>query len=85
VTGNVIINELANLPHHDGQIVLHAVRDDFEVQIRYEAWQRDGCYWVHAYVRRDAQRQYTRLAAERSNVQQARDLSCSGVGGRQEL
>jgi hypothetical protein len=29
----VQINDLANLPHRDGQIVLRAARDDFEVEL----------------------------------------------------
>ena len=32
MTTNVTVNDLANLPHHDGQMVLHAKRDDFEVE-----------------------------------------------------
>ena len=34
MTTNVTVNDLANLSHHDGQIVLHAKRDDFEVEVR---------------------------------------------------
>jgi hypothetical protein len=32
-----LINGLSNLPNRVGQIVLHAVRDDFEVEVRYRA------------------------------------------------
>ena len=66
-----IVNELANLPHRDGQIVLHAKRDDFEVQIKYE----QGTYWVYGFVRQPGGGEYTRLAAPRSMVSEAAELA----------
>jgi hypothetical protein len=38
----VQINELANLPHRDGQLVLQAQREDLEVKIMCE----QGTYWI---------------------------------------
>lgn len=37
MTSDVIINDLADLPHANGQTVLHAEREDFRVEIRREA------------------------------------------------
>ena len=71
----VQINELANLPHHDGQIVLRAARNDFEVEIKYDGRCDGGRYWVYAYVLRGGLPQYTRLAANRPTVRSARDLA----------
>jgi hypothetical protein len=67
----VSINDLANLPHHDGQVVLQAERHDFEVKIKYD----QGTYWVYGFVLRLGTSGYTRLAAPRSNVADATDLA----------
>ena len=37
MTTTVTINELVNLSHHDGPTVLHAKREDFEVEIRFRS------------------------------------------------
>ena len=37
-----IINELANLPHCEGQIVLSALRHDFGVTVKYDR----GRYYI---------------------------------------
>ena len=63
------------VPHRDGQIVLHAARDDFEVEIKYDGHSDGGRYWVYAFVLRDGQVQYTRLAANRPTVRSARNLA----------
>ncbi len=55
--------------------MLHAKRDDFEVEIKYNARQEGRCYWVYAYVLKDGLPLYTRLAASRYTVQQARELA----------
>jgi hypothetical protein len=31
----VLVNDLLNIPHQNGQTVLHAVRNDVEVQVVY--------------------------------------------------
>jgi hypothetical protein len=54
----VSINELANLPHHEGQVVLHAERRDFEVKIKYD----QATYWVYGFVLLPAGGGYTRRA-----------------------
>ncbi len=71
----VQINELANLPHRDGQIFLRAARNDVEVEIKYDGRCDGGRYWVYAYVLRGGLPQYTRLAANRPTVRSARDLA----------
>ena len=67
----VIINDLANLPHRDGQVVLKAERDDFEVEVRCRL---DG-YHVYGIAREPEGGKWTRLACPRSTPQQARDLA----------
>jgi hypothetical protein len=67
----VLINDLANVPHNDGQIVLDVRRDDFAVKVEHD---RD-CYRVYGFVRLQGGGEYTRLAAERPTVQAARDLA----------
>ena len=59
MTANVTINELANLPHHEGQVVLHVLREEVEVRRR-----RDN-YVVYGFVRQPSGGVYTRLAAAR--------------------
>jgi hypothetical protein len=68
---SLIINELARLPHHEGQLVLHAKRDDFEVEIR----RQDHSYYVYAFVCRDGNPIYLRLAAGRSTAVAAHELA----------
>jgi len=67
----VIINDLANVPHRDGQKLLDVRRDDFAVEIHYVR----GVYRVYAFVRLPGGGEYTRLAAERSTVREARELA----------
>jgi hypothetical protein len=67
----VSLNELANLPHHDGQKVLEVKREDFAVEIRYVS----GTYRVYGFVRLPGGGEYTRLAAERKTVREARELA----------
>ena len=38
MTAQVLVNDLLNIPHRYGQTVLHARRDDFEVQVDYRPW-----------------------------------------------
>ncbi len=71
MTTAVLINELANLPHHDGQLVLQARREDFDVEIRCQA----GTYYVYAFVTQPNGGRWTRLAAPRSTPHAARDLA----------
>lgn len=69
----VSTNELANLPHHDGQVVLDVMRDDFTVQVKYER----GLYQVWGAICRGGLPQYTRLATARKSAKDARDLAAS--------
>jgi hypothetical protein len=69
--GEVIINDLANLPHHDGQLVLTAEREDFAVEIKYH----QATYGVYGFVRQQGAGGYTRLAAPRSTVADGTELA----------
>jgi hypothetical protein len=71
MTANVIINELANLPHVDGQVVLKARRDDFQVEVIC----RTNGYLVYGTVIQPNGGTWSNLAAERRTVHQARDLA----------
>jgi hypothetical protein len=71
MTTNVTVNELANLPHYHGQVLLRAARDDLKVEIQRVA----RTYFVYAFACHDGSPVYTRLAAERSTLQQARHLA----------
>jgi hypothetical protein len=75
MTSDVTINELTNLPHFDGQTVLHAVREDFEIEVRYDGRCDGGRYWIYAFAIQPKGGVWTRLAAERRTPQQARDLA----------
>jgi hypothetical protein len=55
--------------------VLRPARDDYEVEIKYNARNDGGCYWIYGYVLKDCLPVYTRLAAIRCDVQRARDLA----------
>jgi len=68
---NIAINDLNNLPHRDGQIVLEATRDDFEVVVRFCR----GVYHIWGVACCNGAAQFTRLAAERATPKQARDLA----------
>jgi hypothetical protein len=67
----VLINDLLNIPHHEGQTVLHALRDDFEVRVEYER----ATYYVYGFVRKNGRPHFTQLAAPRRTVRQARELA----------
>ncbi|HEY1602113.1 MAG TPA: hypothetical protein VGG64_21100 [Pirellulales bacterium] len=67
----VQVNELGNLPHHDGQLVLKAEREDFEVQIIRHS---EG-YTVYGIVHADDHATLVNLAAERATPEAARDLA----------
>jgi hypothetical protein len=68
----VLINEMANIPHHDGQIVLHAKREDIEVKISFSR----GQYWVCGSVfKNGGKASYTNLMASRKTVREARNLA----------
>jgi len=67
----VLLNDLSNLPHHDGQKLLDVRRDDFAVEVHYSS----GAYRVYGFVRLPGGGEYTRLAAERKTVRQARELA----------
>jgi hypothetical protein len=71
MTMQVSINDLANQPHHEGQVVLQAERSDFEVKIKYD----QGTYWVFGFVRQPGGGEYTRLAAPRSLVSDTTELA----------
>ncbi|HEY4312286.1 MAG TPA: hypothetical protein VGN12_22750 [Pirellulales bacterium] len=71
----VLINNLANLPHHDGQIVLRAKREDFEVVVKHNARHGGEKYWVFGAVIEPGGGTWTNLAAERRTVQEARGLA----------
>ena len=67
----VIINELANEPHHEGQIVLHCKRETFELKVL-----RSGSsYWVHGEPKRPGGASWTTLMAERKTMRAARELA----------
>ncbi len=66
----VIINELANLPHHDGECVLHCVRPNFEVRILRS---RDE-YWIHGAASRLSGATWTTIMAPRKTVRDASEL-----------
>jgi hypothetical protein len=65
------INDLANLPHHEGQRVLMAEREDLDVQII--RW--GNGYVVHAAVKQPGGGAFTILSAERKGVDAARELA----------
>jgi len=67
----VLVNDLANLPHNNGQKLLDVQRDDFAVEIRCSG----RAYRVYAFVHLSGGGVYTRLAAERATVAQARELA----------
>jgi len=67
----VLINDLANVPHHDGQKVLDMRRDNFAIEVHYVG----GSYRVYGFVRLSGGGEYTRLATERRTVRQARELA----------
>ncbi len=71
MTTNVTVNELANLLHYHGQVLLRAARDDLKVEIQRAA----STYSEYAFACHDGSPVYTRLAAERPTVPQARDLA----------
>ena len=67
----VLINDLDNLPHHEGQRVLAVEREDFRVQvIRFGSG-----YDVQAAVKQPGGGAYTILAAHRATVEGARKLA----------
>ena len=67
----VTINDLVNLPHHDGQVVLQAERDDFKVDVRCG----QDVYYVFGIIREAAGGKWTRLAAPCSTVEEATALA----------
>ncbi len=71
MTTHVTINELDRLPHHDGQVVLEATRDDFTVQVKFDR----GLYQVWGAICHNGMPQYTRLATARKSPKDARDLA----------
>jgi hypothetical protein len=71
VASEVLINDLANLPHSDGQTVLHAKRADFEVKVIFSGTR----YRVYGFVIQPNGGTWTNLAADRPTVQEARDLA----------
>ncbi len=73
----VLINELANLPHRDGQTVLHVIGDDREVEIKF----RQGRYVVYLFLLSPRDGWYTRLAAEEPTAKTARDLAAEAWRG----
>jgi hypothetical protein len=67
----VLVNVLENLPHTDGQKVRDVQREDFAVEIAFSS----GAYCVYGFVRLPGGGEYTRLAAERKTVAEARELA----------
>ncbi|HEY1603540.1 MAG TPA: hypothetical protein VGG64_28325 [Pirellulales bacterium] len=67
----VIINEMTNLPHHEGQLVLEAERDDFGVKIKCE----QGTYWIYGLVKEPSGGGWTRLAAPLATVTDVTELA----------
>jgi hypothetical protein len=70
LTVQVLLNDLANVPHRDGQKVLDVRHDDFAVEVRFSA----GVYRVYGFVLLPGGGEYTR-PAERSTVREARELA----------
>lgn len=66
MTSNVTINELNSLPHHDGQVVLEAVRDDFSVQVRFDRG-RYHAFGVSSAVTAQRSSRDWRLSVRRSS------------------
>jgi len=71
MSGKVLTNELANLPHHDGQLVLEARRDDVVVKITCGL----GVYHIVQTIESPCQGSFTRLAAERPTLEAAVELA----------
>ena len=63
----VRVNELRNLPHHEGQLVLDVVAPDREVKV----FVQHGRYWVDCAITCGTVN-WTRLMAGRDTIEEAR-------------
>ena len=54
----VLLNDLPNLPHHDGQKVLHERTERFELEVNVDR----GVYWYYLFALKNGQVSYTRMA-----------------------
>ena len=73
-TCDVKINRLAERKHADGEMILHALTAEREIQMRVE----QGRYWVYRFVISGKSR-WTRLAAGRDTLDEARQLALAMV------
>jgi hypothetical protein len=62
---DVRINELQNLPHYEGQLVLDVVSPDREIKIFFH----HGRYWVHCAITCGSVT-WTRLMAGRDTIEE---------------
>jgi hypothetical protein len=68
---DIQINDLANLPHRDGQTVLDVNRNG----VRAKVWYARERYWVYKMSAG-----YSRLVAECLTAEQARDAASEVLG-----
>ena len=68
---HVVLNDLANVPHRDGQDVLIVRTDTFEIQCRCHG----DCYGVYQFALKDGNAEWTRHASTVKTVQRARELA----------
>ena len=64
----VLLNDLPNLPHHDGQQVLLVRTDRYELEVNVDR----GVYWCYLFVLKDGKVSYTRMVRRASGPRQAR-------------
>ena len=64
----VLFNDLPNLPHYDGQHVLHVRTGRLELEVHVER----GVYWCYLFVLKDGKVSYTRMVRRASGPRQAR-------------
>ena len=70
---HVLLNDLANTPHRDGQDVLLVRTDRFEIQCRCHG----DCYGVYVFALRDGEAHWTRQARTVKTAQQARVVAAA--------
>jgi hypothetical protein len=65
---NVLLNELPNLPHHEGQEVLKVRDRDYELTCSREG---AGC-WLYMFVLNGGKKMYARMVRPAATAEDAR-------------
>jgi hypothetical protein len=64
----VLLNDLPNLPHHDGRQVLLVQTERFELEVNVDR----GVYWCYLFALKNGRVSYTSMVRRASGPRQAR-------------